>query len=67
MQFDDAKTALEKGMDGVIVSDGAVGTLKALPDEVQAVGDQKPVLMASGIRHDSDIMKALALDAKAML
>lgn len=54
-------------MDGVIVSDGAVGTLKALPDEVQAVGDQKPVLMASGIRHDSDIMKALALDAKAML
>ncbi len=74
MHPDDAKMALEKGVDGIIVSnhggrqvDGAVGALEALPEVAEAVGDEVPVLMDSGIRRGSDIMKAMALGAKAVL
>lgn len=74
MHKDDAKLALEKGVDGIIVSnhggrqvDGAVGALDALPEVVEVVGDKVPVLMDSGIRRGSDIMKAMALGAKAVL
>jgi L-lactate dehydrogenase (cytochrome) len=74
MHPDDAMMALEKGVDGIIVSnhggrqvDGAVGALEILPEVVKAVGDQVPVLMDSGIRRGSDIMKAMALGAKAVL
>lgn len=47
--------------------DGAVGALDALPKVVKAVGDKVPVLMDSGIRRGSDIIKAMALGAKAYL
>ena len=74
MHPDDAKMALEKGVDGIIVSnhggrqvDGAVGALEVLPEVAEAVGDKVPVLMDSGIRRGSDIMKAMALGAKAVL
>jgi L-lactate dehydrogenase (cytochrome) len=74
MHADDAKHALEKSVDGIIVSnhggrqvDGAVGALEVLPEVVEAVGDKVPVLMDSGIRRGSDIMKAMALGAKAVL
>jgi lactate 2-monooxygenase len=71
---DDAKLALEHGMDGVIVSnhggrqvDGAIPAIDALPEIVEAVQDRIPVLMDSGIRRGSDILKALSLGAKAVL
>lgn len=71
---DDARHALELGMDGVIVSnhggrqvDGAVAALDALPGIVDAIGGKIPVLFDSGIRTGADIVKALALGARAVL
>ncbi|MGF1506989.1 MAG: lactate 2-monooxygenase [Anaerolineae bacterium] len=71
---DDARQAVDHGMDGVIVSnhggrqvDGAIGTLDALPDVVEAVDGRVPVLMDSGIRGGADVCKALALGASAVL
>ncbi|HEX7065467.1 MAG TPA: lactate 2-monooxygenase [Bacillales bacterium] len=71
---DDAKLALEHGVDGIIVSnhggrqvDGALGALEALPGVCDVVRDRIPVLMDSGVRRGSDIIKALALGAKAVL
>jgi isopentenyl diphosphate isomerase/L-lactate dehydrogenase-like FMN-dependent dehydrogenase len=71
---DDARKAVECGMDGVVVSnhggrqvDGAVGSLDALPSIVEAVGEQIDVLFDSGIRTGADIVKALALGAKAVM
>jgi lactate 2-monooxygenase len=70
---DDAREALSRAMDGVIVSnhggrqvDGAVGALDALPGVVDAVGDRIPVLFDSGIRGGADVLKALALGARAV-
>ena len=71
---DDARLAAEHGADGVIVSnhggrqvDGAIGTLDALPDVVEAVPDDFPVLLDSGIRSGADAFKAIALGARAVL
>lgn len=71
---EDAKLALEHGIDGIIVSnhggrqvDGAISAIEALPEIVDVVKDEIPVLMDSGIRRGSDIIKALALGAKAVL
>ena len=70
---DDAKEALQHGVDGFIVSnhggrqvDGAIAALDALPAVVEAARG-RPVLMDSGIRGGADIFKALALGAKAVL
>jgi lactate 2-monooxygenase len=70
---EDAKKAVDAGMDGVIVSnhggrqvDGAIATLEALPDIVKAVDSKIPVLLDSGIRGGADVFKALALGAKAV-
>ncbi|RDA84745.1 hypothetical protein CP532_6925 [Ophiocordyceps camponoti-leonardi (nom. inval.)] len=74
LSAEDAKLAVEHKMDGIIVSthggrqlDGAVGSLDALPDVVEAVGDKITVMLDSGIRTGTDIIKALALGAKAVL
>lgn len=74
MHPDDARLALDHGADGIVVSnhggrqlDGAIGTLEALPDIVKAVNGKIPVLMDSGIRRGSDIIKAIALGATAVL
>ncbi|TWP52464.1 alpha-hydroxy-acid oxidizing protein [Lentzea tibetensis] len=72
--IDDARKAVESGVDGIVVSnhggrqvDGAVGSLDVLPEIVAAVGEQVDVLFDSGIRTGADIVKALALGAKAVL
>ncbi len=71
---EDARTALELGVDGMIVSnhggrqvDGAVASLDALPAVLKAVGNQVPVLFDGGIRRGADVLKALALGAHAVL
>ena len=71
---DDARAAIEQGVDGVIVSnhggrqvDGAMAALDALPAVVAAVPEQFPVLFDSGVRTGSDVIKALALGACACL
>ncbi|MGH2695271.1 MAG: lactate 2-monooxygenase [Actinomycetota bacterium] len=71
---DDARTAAESDMDGIIVSnhggrqvDGAIATLDALPEVVAAVPGGFPVLFDSGIRGAADAVKALALGARAVL
>jgi len=71
---EDASIAVERGASAIVVSnhggrqlDGAIGTIDALPDVVEAVGGKIPVLMDGGIRRGSDILKALALGAKAVL
>ncbi|POR33237.1 Putative lactate 2-monooxygenase PB1A11.03, partial [Tolypocladium paradoxum] len=73
LSVDDARLAVRHGMDGVIVSnhggrqvDGAVATLDVLPEIVDAVGDHIAVLFDSGIRTGADMVKALALGAKAV-
>jgi isopentenyl diphosphate isomerase/L-lactate dehydrogenase-like FMN-dependent dehydrogenase len=71
---DDARQAADAGVDGVIVSnhggrqiDGEIAALDALPGVVAAVGDRLEVLFDSGIRTGSDVVKALALGARAVL
>lgn len=73
LHADDARQALEHGMDGIIVSnhggrqvDGAIGALDALPAVVEAVDGRVPVLFDSGIRGGADVLKALALGARAV-
>jgi len=74
---EDAIRAIQSGAKGIIVSnhggrqlDTAISTIKALPPVVQAVNalDSKiPVLVDGGIRRGTDVLKALALGAKAVL
>ncbi|WP_329619101.1 alpha-hydroxy-acid oxidizing protein [Streptomyces sp. NBC_01255] len=71
---DDALLAVANGADGVIVSnhggrqlDGAVAALDCLPAVRGAVGSAVPVLMDSGVRTGTDVAKALALGADAVL
>ncbi|MGW3498903.1 lactate 2-monooxygenase [Streptomyces sp. NPDC001020] len=71
---DDARRAVDAGMDGVVVSNhggrqvaGSVAAADALPRVVAAVGERLTVLFDSGIRTGDDIFKALALGARAVL
>ena len=71
---DDARRALDAGIDGLVVSnhagrqiDGGVGSLDALPAVVEAVVGRVPVLLDSGVRGGADVVKALALGAAAVL
>ncbi|MFQ3614003.1 MAG: alpha-hydroxy acid oxidase [Cyanobacteriota bacterium] len=74
LRGDDALRCFEHGAQGVIVSnhggrqlDGAIASLDALPEVVQQVGNQMEILMDGGIRRGTDVLKALALGAKAVL
>jgi (S)-2-hydroxy-acid oxidase len=67
---EDALLALHYGVDGIVVSnhggrqlDGALATIDALPEVVAAVQGKIPVHVDGGIRHGTDIFKALALGA----
>jgi isopentenyl diphosphate isomerase/L-lactate dehydrogenase-like FMN-dependent dehydrogenase len=71
---DDASRAVDCGVDAVIVSnhggrqlDGASSTIAALPGIVEAVGDRTEILLDGGVRRGTDIVKALALGARACL
>ncbi|HEX2828815.1 MAG TPA: alpha-hydroxy acid oxidase [Burkholderiales bacterium] len=70
----DAVMAADCGADGVVVSnhggrnlDGSMAPLEALPDVVEAIKGRIPVIVDSGFRRGSDVVKALALGASAVL
>jgi 4-hydroxymandelate oxidase len=70
----DAERAMANGADGLVVSnhggrqlDGALATIDALPEVVEAVGGRAPILLDGGIRRGTDVLKALALGARAVL
>jgi lactate 2-monooxygenase len=74
LHADDARRAREHGVDGLIVSnhggrqvDGAIASLDALPAIVEAVAGELAVLLDSGVRTGSDVIKAIALGAEAVL
>jgi L-lactate dehydrogenase (cytochrome) len=71
---DDARRAVEKGADAVIVSnhggrqlDGVAASLRVLPEVVVAINGQVEILVDGGIRRGSDVVKALCLGARAVL
>jgi 4-hydroxymandelate oxidase len=74
MTAEDAKLAADAGVDGIIVSnhggrqlDGVPAALDALPEVVDAVEGRVEVLMDGGVRRGTDVLKALALGARAVL
>jgi 4-hydroxymandelate oxidase len=71
---DDAKLAVEHGAAGIIVSnhggrqlDTSVATIEALPAVAEAVDGRIPILVDGGVRRGTDVLKALALGAQAVL
>jgi len=73
-RLDDARRAVDAGVTAISVSnhggnnlDGTVAPIRLLPDIAEAVGDQIEVLLDSGVRRGSDVVKAIALGARAVL
>ncbi len=74
LRADDARRAVEHGLDGIVVSnhggrrlDGMPSSIEMLPEVVAAVGGEAEILLDSGVRRGTDVLKALALGAKAVL
>ncbi|WP_072687400.1 pre-mycofactocin synthase MftD [Rhodococcus marinonascens] len=74
MRVDDAKRAVDAGATAISVSnhggnnlDGTPAPIRALPAIADAVGDQVEVLLDGGVRRGSDVVKALALGARAVM
>ncbi|GAA5015889.1 pre-mycofactocin synthase MftD [Streptomyces siamensis] len=74
IRLDDAQRAVDVGADAISVSnhggnnlDGTPATIRALPAIAEAVGDQVEVLLDGGVRRGSDVVKALALGARAVM
>ncbi|MGH8981062.1 MAG: pre-mycofactocin synthase MftD [Acidimicrobiales bacterium] len=74
IRVDDARRAVDAGVHAISVSnhggnnlDGTPATVRALPSVVRAVGDQVEVLLDGGIRRGSDVVKAMALGARAVM
>lgn len=74
MRVDDAKRAVDAGVTAISVSnhggnnlDGTPATIRALPAIAAAVGDQVEVLLDGGVRRGSDVVKAVALGARAVM
>ena len=71
---EDAKLAVEHGVQGIVVSnhgarylDGNPSTIEVLPEIVDAVAGRVPVLIDGGFRRGTDVLKALAIGARAVL
>jgi isopentenyl diphosphate isomerase/L-lactate dehydrogenase-like FMN-dependent dehydrogenase len=74
MRVDDAKRAVDAGFSAISVSnhggnnlDGTPAAVRALPSVAEAVGDQVDIVTDGGIRRGSDVVKAVALGAKAVM
>jgi L-lactate dehydrogenase (cytochrome) len=74
LDVEDAKIAASSGADAIVVSnhggrqlDGAVSSIRALPEIASAVGDKIDVWFDGGIRSGQSLLKALALGAKAAM
>jgi isopentenyl diphosphate isomerase/L-lactate dehydrogenase-like FMN-dependent dehydrogenase len=74
LREDDAARAIAAGANGIVVSnhggrqlDGAVATIDALPGIRDAIGNGVPILIDGGVRRGTDVLKALALGASAVL
>lgn len=74
IRVDDAKRAVDAGVSAISVSnhggnnlDGTPAAIRALPAIAEAVGDQVEVLLDGGIRRGSDVVKAVALGARAVM
>jgi len=74
LRGDDAIRAIECGAKGIVVSnhggrqlDTAIATIKALPEVVQSVAGRAEVLVDGGVTRGTDVLKALALGARAVL
>ncbi|MEL6517902.1 MAG: alpha-hydroxy acid oxidase [Pseudomonadota bacterium] len=74
LDAEDAKKAVEVGADAIIVSnhggrqlDGALSSIRMLPEIVDAVGDKIEVHLDSGIRSGQDVLKAMAMGAKGTM
>ncbi len=74
MRVDDAKRAVDAGVSAVSVSnhggnnlDGTPAPIRALPAIAEAVGDQIEIVLDGGIRRGSDVVKAVALGARAVM
>jgi L-lactate dehydrogenase (cytochrome) len=70
----DARRAADHGVDGLVVSnhggrqlDGTPASVEALPEIVDAVGDRVEVLLDGGVRRGADVVRALALGARAVM
>jgi heme/flavin dehydrogenase (mycofactocin system) len=73
-RVDDARRAVDAGVSAISVSnhggnnlDGTPATIRTLPGVVDAVGDQIEVLLDGGVRRGSDVVKALAMGARAVM
>jgi len=74
IRVDDARRAVDTGVTAISVSnhggnnlDGTPATIRALPAIAEAVGDQVEVLLDGGVRRGGDVVKALALGARAVM
>jgi L-lactate dehydrogenase (cytochrome) len=74
LDAEDARRAVDSGVDGVVVSnhggrqlDSVPSTVRALPGVVEAVGDEVEVLVDGGVRTGLDVVKMIALGARAVL
>jgi L-lactate dehydrogenase (cytochrome) len=74
MSAEDARRAVDAGVDAVIVSnhggrqlDGLPATIEVLPEVVDAVGGRVEVILDGGVRRGSDVVKAMALGARACM
>src|SRR5204862_6219750 len=74
LDVEDAKIAAQSGADAIVVSnhggrqlDGAMSSIRALPEVVEAAGDKVEVWLDGGIRSGQDVLRALALGARATL
>jgi isopentenyl diphosphate isomerase/L-lactate dehydrogenase-like FMN-dependent dehydrogenase len=74
MRAEECRQIVDLGVDGIVVSnhggrvlDGVHATIDVLPEVVEAVGGRAEVFMDGGVRRGTDVVKALALGARACL